>query len=108
MGPDTITFLKSLASKRVMELEQMKKVALESEKEIDSLILDPDVLARIAARVRKLSTVLPSHELRFMMLNLVDEILISISPSGTITIESITYQMLPFQYVENRWGEVSN
>ena len=107
-GHDTITFLQSLASKRAMELEQMKKVDLESEKEIDSLILDPDVLARIAARVRKLSTVLPSHELRFMMLNLVDEILISISPSGTITIESITYQMLPFQYVGNRWGEVSN
>lgn len=103
-GPDTITFLKSLASKRVMELEQMKSVALESEKEMDTLILDPDVLTRIATRVRKLSILLPPHELRFMMLNLVDEILVSISPSGTATIDSITYRMLPFQYVENRWG----
>lgn len=105
---ETIQTLRTLALERISELEDLKRLSIQTENKLNELVHNPNVMSRMVARAQKLSDALPMHELRFLLLNMVEEISIHVGRTGGLTIESITYRTLPLPYLEESFNQISS
>ena len=105
---DTIGTLHLMAAERISELESLKQQAMQTENSLNELTDDPDTLFRLVHRAQTLSEALPMHELRALVLNMVDEISVHVGRSGVLTIESMTYRTLPLPYLEESFNVISS
>jgi len=101
MGRHTISLLEGLATDRIDELQEWKQVTAEAQESIKGLSSNDDVICRLSSQSKAIDNVLPRHELRALLMQMVEHIDAHVNRAGVTTIESIEYRTLPLQYISS-------
>jgi DNA invertase Pin-like site-specific DNA recombinase len=98
---DTINLLKGLAERRIDELQEWKQATAQVQKTIKGLSANDGVIHRLASQAKAIDNLLPRHEIRALLMQMLERIDVHINRAGVTTIESIEYRTLPLQYISS-------